>query len=345
MKEYVKVKLISRGSQADENSGFKKQFKTDNAIWGQCSFTFNPLEQNYDWLVIIDDLAHIIPHRTEDLRCPKENTILVTTEPSTIAYYGKAFAKQFHYLITNQNEIALPHSNALRSQTGNVWFYDKNYDEIAQIAYPRKTKKISTVCSIKQQGHTMHKLRYEFTQKMQDEIVELERFGRGFKWIEAKSEALDEYEFHVAIENHMEEHVWTEKLADAFLGWCVPIYCGCPNVYDYFPKESVIQIDIHDMEGSIAKIKEIIAREGEYEKRFEALKEARRRVLDEYNLLAMIDKIVQNAKITPFSPNQKIYSRRVMRVKHLPDLFKYGQFRMKNFTKNFNLVGYFSRQK
>lgn len=335
MKEYVRVKLISRGSKPDGKSGFKKQFETDDAVWGGCSFTFDPLDQNYDWLVVIDDLPHCIPNRTERLQCPKENTILVTTEPSTIAYYGEAFARQFHYLITNHDSKALPHPNAKRSQTGNVWFYGKRYDEIASMIYPVKTKKISTVCSIKQQGHTMHKLRYEFTQKMQEAILELERFGRGFKWIENKADALDDYEFHVAVENHMEAHVWTEKLADAFLGWCIPIYCGCPNVYDYFPEESLIAIDIHDMEGSIAKIKEIIAKEGEYERRFEALKEARRRVLEEYNLVAMVAQIVQNSQTAQFTPNQKIYSRRMMRVKHLPDLFHYMGFRAKNFTKNF----------
>ena len=208
---------------------------------------------------------------------------------------------------------------------------------MVSVSHPNKTKKISTVCSNKQQGHTIHKLRYEFTKIMEERIPELERFGRGFKWIETKAEALDDYEFHVAIENHFAPHVWTEKLADAFLGLTVPIYYGCPNVYDYFPKESLIQIDLYDVEGSIAKIKEIIATEGEYERRLDAVKEARRRVIEEYNLLAMINTIVENSDTQKQSEvsDYKIYNRKIMRVRHLPDLVRFTLWKMNNFIKNF----------
>ena len=334
MKKDIRVKLLHRSSKADEESLYKIQSPGNEAKWGSCSFTFNPLEKNYDWLVIIDDISRIIPHGTEHLSCPKENTILVTTEPTSITRYGRAFAKQFHYLITNQDENVLPHPNAIRSQTGNVWFYGRDYDEIVSVTHSTKTKKISTVCSNKQQGHTLHKLRYEFTKIMEERIPELERFGRGFKWIETKADALDDYEFHVAIENHYAPHVWTEKLADAFLGYTVPIYHGCPNVYDYFPKESVIQIDIHDVEGSIAKIKEIIATKGEYERRLAAVTEARRRVIEEYNLLAMINKIVEasNEQKSEVS-DYKIYNRKIMRIKHIPDLIRFLSWKVKNMIK------------
>jgi len=333
MEPLIRVKITERGSKPGINLAYIDQAPSYQAIWGRCQFTFDPLDENYDWLVVLDDIARIVPYRVETLRCPRERTILVTTEPSSISYYGQAFAAQFGYVITNHDAKTLPHSNAFRSQTGNRWFYGRPYDVIIKETKPYKTKKISTVCSDKQQGHTMHRLRYAFTKKMEESIVELERFGKGFKWIERKADALDPYEFHVAIENHIGKDVWTEKLADAFLGWCIPIYCGCPNVYDYFPKESVIAIDIHDMEGSIAKIKEIIAIEGEYERRFEALKEARRRVVEEYNLLAMIDQIVQNSKPSTLTLNQKIYSRRMMRLKSLPDLIRFIRFRINSFLK------------
>lgn len=335
MKKNIKVKLVNRGSAANEESPFRMQCPKNGTKWGSCSFTFNPLENEYDWLVVIDDVPKITPNRVEKLLCPKEHTILVTTEPSSITRYGRAFAKQFNYLITNQDEKFLPHPNATRSQTGNVWFYGKDYDSIVSVTHPTKTKKISTVCSNKQQGHTIHKLRYEFTKIMEERIPELERFGRGFKWIETKADALDDYEFHVAIENHHAPHVWTEKLADAFLGFTVPLYYGCPNVYDYFPKESLIPIDIDDVEGSIAKIKEIISTEGEYERRLDAVKEARRRVIEEYNLLAMINNIVEKAtEKKSTGVNYKIYNRKIMRVRHLPDLARFVFWKLNNFIKN-----------
>lgn len=335
MQQEIKVKLVNRSSLSDEESVYRIQSPGNTAKWGSCSFTFNPLEKNYDWLVVIDDIPKIMPNGVETLSCPKENTIMVTTEPSSITRYGRAFAKQFHYLITNQDEKVLPHPNTIRSQTGNNWFYGKDYDSIVAVTHPKKTKKISTICSNKQQGHTIHKLRYEFTKIMEERIPELERFGRGFKWIETKAEAIDDYEFHVAIENHYAPHVWTEKLADTFLGYAVPIYYGCPNIYEYFPEDSLILIDIYDVEGSIEKIKKIISTSGEYERRLPAVKEARRRVIEEYNLLAMINNIVENDKEvrSPVS-DYKIYNRRIMRVRHLPDLIRFALWKINNFIKN-----------
>lgn len=329
-----KIKLIHRGSSLSEKPFFRFQSKDGEGIVGNCAFIFNPLDKDYDWLVIIDDISKTIPNRVEELSCPKENTIFITTEPSSITYYGKAFVKQFHYLITNQDEKSLPHPNAIRSHTGNVWFYGKDLNTILNEDSFLKTKKISTVCSNKQQGHTMHKLRYEFTKLMQEKIPELERYGKGFNWIETKAEALDSFEFHVAIENHVATNVWTEKLADAFLGLTVPIYCGCPNVYDYFPKDSLIQIDINDFEASIKKIKEIINTPGEYERRLPAVKEARRRVIEEYNLFEMINKVVENSNSYSFTPNQKIYNRRIMRLKYLPDFFRFANWKINNFFRS-----------
>lgn len=336
MERPVRVKLTHRGSLANEENPFKRQSPNNEGKWGNCVFTFNPLEENYDWLVIIDDVAKVVPNRIELLKCPRENTIFVTTEPSSITRYGRGFAQQFHYLITNQDAKILPHPNAFRSQTGNIWMYGEDYDTMKKMDVCYKSKKISTICSNKQQGHTGHQQRYLFTKQLEQDIPELERFGRGFRWIDKKAEALDAYEFHVAIENQIGENIWTEKLADAFLGYTVPIYCGCPNIYDYFPKDSLIQIDINDVSGSLKTIKEIIAKEGEYERRFEAVKEARRRVLEEYNLLAMIHKIIENSepRSSAIQKNQKIYSRRLMRVRYLPDLFRYFGFRIKNFLKN-----------
>ena len=331
------IKFISRASSNHNKSKYSFQISEKEEIFKVSEFNFNASLKNYDWLVVIDDLPKVIPDRIEILQCPVENTILVTMEPSSITKYGKAFSKQFHYVITNQDEKSRPHPNAIRSQTGNVWFYGKTYDEIVAVKEPTKTKKISTVCSDKQQGHTIHKLRYDFTKIMEDKIPELVRFGKGFKWIETKAEAIDDYEFHVAIENHYAPNVWTEKLADTFLGFAVPIYYGCPNIYDYFPKDSIILIDIYDIEGSIEKIKEIISTPGEYERRLPAIKEARRKVIEEYNLLSMIDKIVtENSKSikSEISSNNKIYNRRKMRTSNFRDLLSFFLWKFKNFIKN-----------
>ena len=335
MKSEYSVKLVSRASGENESSRYRKQLPLKGPKIGSCRFIFNALAKEYDWLVVIDDIPKITPKRTERLACPKEHTILVTTEPSSITRYGNAFASQFGHLITNQDEKYLSHPNVMRSQTGNLWFYGKDYDVIVAAKPPQKTKKISTVCSNKQQGHTIHKLRFEFTKLLQEKISQIERFGKGYKWIDLKADALDDYEFHVAIENHYAKDVWTEKLADAFLGYCVPIYYGCPNIYDYFPKESIILIDLDDFEGSIKKIQDVITTPGEYERRLDAVIEARRRVIEEYNLFAMVNKIVEEhvGHGSTKTLGSKIYSRRIMRARSPFDLFKFIGWKIGNFYK------------
>ena len=334
MEHFIKVKLTRKYESLDESSIYRQQTPYNSGIWQNCKFTFNPLAEEYDWFVAVDDTPRILPKQTEHLKCPKENTIFINSEPSSVAYYGKAFVNQFNYLLTNHNAKRLPHPNALRSQTGIYWLYGKEFDDITKDKRLSKTKKLSAIISDKRQGHTMHKKRYDFAALLEKEVPEFDRFGRGFKYVDKKYEAIDDYEFHLVIENHLEEHMWSEKLSDAFLGFSVPIYCGAPNIYDYFPKDSLVVIDIDKPKAAIETIKKLINTPGEYERRFEAVKEARRRIIYEYNLVAMICNIVNSAKEHPFTPNQKIYGRRYMRATHLDDLLGYFGFRISNFLKN-----------
>ncbi|WP_419765220.1 MAG: glycosyltransferase family 10 domain-containing protein [Arcobacter sp.] len=335
MKNNIRVKLVSRGSVDKDILGFLNQTIHNSGKLGVCEFIFNSFERNYDWLVIIDDIPRALKKSYEELACSIENTILVTTEPSTITRYGKNFASQFKYLITNQDEKILPHKRALRSQTGNVWMYGKNYDDIINMDIPNKNKNISTVCSNKQQGHTLHKKRYNFTLKLQREIPEIARFGWGYKPIDTKVEALDNFKFHVCIENHIGKDVWTEKIADAFLAYCLPIYYGCPNILDYFPKDSIILIDLDDFDSSIEKIKTIINTPGEYEKRLEFITEARELLIHKYNLLEMINNIVEkNNKSDNLTKNIKIFNRRTMRGRSISDFTKFVFWKIENFLKS-----------
>ena len=332
----INVKLVTRSGKGLRFL-WAKQCPDGLPEWGRCRFYSNPAFREYDWYVAIDDIPRVQPRKREILNCPQSNTILITSEPSSVTYYGRAFASQFAHLITSQEEWALPHSNAKRIQTGNVWFYEKSYDEIVQLPLPAKTALLSTVCSSKQQAHTMHALRYHFTQKLKTEISDMDIFGHGVRFVEKKSEALDPYQFHLVVENHIAPHHWTEKLADAFLACSVPIYCGCPNVLDYFPKDSLIRIDIQDFHGSLAIIRETLSRKGEYERRLQAVLEARRRVMYEYNLPAMLNSYISASKLLGGNTGDIIYSRRIMRMRDPRDLMGFALWRTGNFLKKFSV--------
>jgi len=151
---------------------------------------------------------------------------------------------------------------------------------------------MSVVCSTKRQRHTHHHQRVRFVEQLKAVLPELDVFGHGWNYLPDKADALDPYRFHLAIENHVAPHHITEKLADAFLGVCLPFYHGCPNYADYFPEESVIPIDIFDFEGSRETIERAI-RDREDEKRRDAILESRRRYLERYWLFAQVARIIE----------------------------------------------------
>lgn len=110
---------------------------------------------------------------------------------------------------------------------------------------------------------------------------------------------VDNYKYHLAIGNHEGPHVFTERISDAFLGYAVPITFGCTNLADYFPEDSFIDIDLHSPDEAIQKIKGIIYNPDDYEKRLKSLVIARQKILDEYNLIPMLTKIIANHNASP----------------------------------------------
>ena len=291
-KNKIVVKVITKSSHliankpsSTKNTGFPKQIPE----WGSCQFVFGN-EQDYDWLVVYDDFVGKI-----ELKCPPQNTLLVTLEPSSVKTYESAYIRQFGYVLTGQEDWALKHPGKIYSQPGLFWYYGttRTYDQIAQEIPQEKSLDISTVTSSKRQSHTLHKKRNVFIDELQKKLPQLDRFGRGIREINDKADALDPYQYHIAVENHRCDHWWTEKLSDAFLGLTLPFYYGAPNAGEYFPSESFIEIDINDIEGSALIIKNAI-QTNQYEKRLSSIKEARRLVIEKYNFYATTAKIIQD---------------------------------------------------
>ena len=302
-----------------------RQFPDGKPIWGDVHFLMERNAKEYDWLVVYHDLPGKNIHSYETLECSRERTILVTHEPSAIKAYGKKFSSQFGVVLTCHQSWALSHSYQIKMQPGSCWMYESAlcnpkeqeeypYNSLQASLPPKKSKSFSTICSDKKMKHTLHHKRWNFTQRLQTEMPEMDRFGRGVKPLNRKADALDPYRYHLTIENQICPHYWTEKLADAFLGWTLPFYCGCPNAATYFPEESFIPIDIDDFDGTLHTIKSAM-RNKEYEKRLPAITEARRRILEEHNLYAMLARTIKelSGEIPSFPPpptkKERIYSR------------------------------------
>ena len=276
----IRVKLISRTSPEK----WLHQPPHGSPTRGRCSFIFDRNARNYDWLVVYDDIppgaGGAKGQASETLACDAGNSILVTTEPSSIKIYGNDYTRQFGAVLTSQEEWALPHPRRIYSQPALHWFYGVGsqwvvpFDEIAASALQEgKARDVSMVFSPKSMRHTLHWRRHEFMKQLMDTLPEIDVYGRGARPLDDKAEALDAYRYHVAIENFIGPHHWTKKLADAFLGLALPFYCGCPNATDYFPAESFIPLDLKDPEGAARIIRQAIS-DNEYEKRLPAIIEA-----------------------------------------------------------------------
>jgi len=299
----IVVKFMAKKYTASQYPVWRRQLPDSEAAWGRCSYVFDPDCQEYDWLVAYDDLSPLagekFSERIEPLTCPADNTILVTAEPSGIKTYSSDFCNQFGAVITSQEPWALEHRNIVRCQTAYPWFYGRNesgvisFDEIQANPPETKTRLISTVCSSKLgRAHTLHRARFEFTERLVRAMPEIDRYGKGVRHLDDKADVLDSYRYHVAIENDAVPDYWTEKLADPFIGLSLPFYFGCTNASDYFPQDSFIPIDIFDFEGALKTIRRAIE-DGEYEKRLPYLREARRLVLEEHNLFALLSREIE----------------------------------------------------
>jgi len=320
------VKFMAKGlpRDNDDKTRYSRQLPGNKSQWGKCRFIFDADAKEYDWLVVYHDLPRELTSASiEKLQCPKEKTILITGEPSSITVYGTYYLNQFGFIITSQEPWAIKHPNAIFTQPGLIWYYgaprvrDKNhrltYDEIKQIKPMEKTRLISTVCSSRQGRLTMHYKRYNFTKKLKKHIPELDVYGHGVKTMNDKVEALDAYQYHVVVENHVYQHHLTEKLPDAFLGYTLPFYHGCPNATDYFPRHSFIPIDINDFKKTVDTIKNTLANK-EYKDRLPYIIEARRRVLEEYNLFAVLDREIskRDGTFETSSPGGVIMDRQTL---------------------------------
>lgn len=280
---------------ADE--GWLRQFPGGESVWGRCRFVFDAEACGYDWMVVYEDF-----YRPETLACPTAHTLLVTTEPSSIKTYGSAYLNQFGTVLTSQEPWALRHRDAVLSQPALKWFYGwplrhpdeprRSYEQMAAGPPGQKTKTISTLCSEKQQNHTLHRTRYRFTHHLKAAVPELDIYGWGNLELVDKADGIDAYRYHLAIENHRAPHHWTEKLADPFLGLALPFYAGCPNAAEYFPADSFIPLDLNDFDGAVATIRRAIA-EDAHAQRLPAIREARRRVMEQYNFFAVVADLIE----------------------------------------------------
>ncbi len=281
------------------------------SIWGNCRFFINEAVEECDYWVVFDDVL-----QPEATRCPPGNTLLITVEPPSVKTYLPNFAAQFSRVLTCHRE--LKHPGAIYRQQSLPWMiggryhkdkgqwdatYTKDYDELSALTPITKTKLLSVISSDK--AFTPgHRQRLEFVRRLQQHFGDqIDVYGRGLRDFEDKWDVIAPYKYHVVLENGRFRDYWTEKFSDALLAGAYPFYSGCPNLGDYFGEEAFIPLNIEAPEKAIQTI-ETGLRENRFETTVTVRQEARKRVLDEYNLFPTLEAIIRQADFA--SPAQMI---------------------------------------
>ncbi len=254
---------------------------------------------DWDLVIVFDGLPS-----PRTMRVKSGGLIFIAGEPPQGVHYTSAFLDQFDRSFCAHAYARKRTSNS-PEQHFNDWHFglnpsDRSYrwthNALRDLPAPVKTKDMSVIMS-NMACMPNHLKRRHFLARLQERFGErVDVFGRGHRFIPYKDDALLPYRFHVCIENCEEPDLWTEKLSDPFLGWSMPVYGGCPNVHRYFPEDAVVRLDMDDVEGSLATIGRLLENpQAEYNRRYDALQIGRQRVLGDYNITTLAERLSASA--------------------------------------------------
>ena len=160
---------------------------------------------------------------------------------------------------------------------------------------PEKTSDKISIVTSRKASTPFHRKRLDFIEFLKDRVPDrIELFGTGHRYVGDKREALEPYEYHLALENGEGDYTWTEKLADPLLCWCFPFYSGCGNVGDDLPPGCHMPLNLNDFDAALERMIQAMETNA-YEQALDDIAEARRRILGHYNLMSLFARLARNA--------------------------------------------------
>lgn len=161
--------------------------------------------------------------------------VLVQIEPPTIVstLNNKIINNKdnFDLILTWHPDILSKCGNSELFVFGDCWIDEKDRE------VHKKTKILSIIASHKRQTEG-HRLRHQI---INDRIVEMDTFGRGYTPVDNKINGLKDYMFSLIIENDNTDNWITEKIIDCLVTGTIPVYWGCSNIGNYFNTKGFIQ--------------------------------------------------------------------------------------------------------
>jgi Glycosyltransferase family 10 (fucosyltransferase) C-term len=172
-----------------------------------------------------------------------------------------------------------------------IWYLNNSFRDLEQLPPPPKSRMCSWVTSgISRTAN--HRQRLGFVQRLRDRQLNFDLYGRDLPpqlqslgKVGNKHHAMAPYYYNLAIENYADNDWYaTEKLWDALLSWCLPIYHGGGAADQLLPAGSFLRLPSLDAAGA-DYIQSVTATPDAWYAAKDAIAEARQIILHKLNLL------------------------------------------------------------
>jgi len=293
-----------------------RQTPKSGGKWKNCEFYLNQRVAQCDWWFVL----HSGGLRAEEsTHTDSAHVVYISMEP--LDTLPKKFYEQFGKLLLCDKNVSHP---CVEFRNGLTWWagvnanrqnhhdfsavINHNYDSFKLLQPPpNKQDRVSIITSNKKDlpGHL---LRLKFIDKVMNSSLSgfVDVYGGGHNPVEDKLDAILPYKYHIALENSIVDHYWTEKLVDALLGWSLPFYSGCGNIGQYLPSRSLVPIDI-ESESTIDLIKSALETDL-HSHRLNDIKVARNLCLDDFNIFELMSSIASRKASKPKQVTLKPWS-------------------------------------
>lgn len=281
-------------------------------IWKNIKFTYDPNEADYYF--IIDGESQNWPDMDK-------KAIYTFEHPFT------PYSPRHNRAIGKKALLKLPLTQFVNP--GECWL-GMNYDELSQLKSPIKIKDLSCIATY-QTHHPMYAQRQVFLRELVTKYsnINLDIYGRPVENYEAdtvlkpyyrgclgnnkydatkgehivgKDKVL--YDSRYSIEYDVgptEDYYWSERVYDAFLMWCMPIYFGSNKMHEVLPPKSFHYFDQHNLK-DVDKINQIV-NSNSREENIESIAYARDLMLNKYQIWSYCHFIVNNINDMINNPN------------------------------------------
>lgn len=180
-----------------------------------------------------------------------------------------------------------------------IWYLGNSFRELNEMPPPEKIRTCSWITSGISRTEN-HRKRLAFLKLLQDHQLEFDLYGRDLPdWakttgrIGGKWYGMAPYYYNLSIENYAENDWYvTEKLWDALLSWCLPIYYGGSAADKLLPPGSFLRLPSMDEKG-MKYIQEVTATPDAWFEARDAIAEARQVILHKLNLMNWLSEYVE----------------------------------------------------